>query len=75
MIGGNDPRQGRWIDPWEHLGPKRRKRLENSWAGLCRQVYVSQDLVEHTPEGYRPGVGHGFIPDVSCCPSQLKMAA
>jgi len=25
MISRNDPRQGRLFDPWEHLGPKRRK--------------------------------------------------
>jgi len=25
------------FDPWEHLGPKRRKLLEESWAGLFRE--------------------------------------
>ncbi len=25
------------FDPWEHLGPKRRKLLEDSWAGLFRE--------------------------------------
>jgi hypothetical protein len=41
MISRNDPRQGHLIDPWAHLGPKRRKLLENSWAGLFRQEILA----------------------------------
>lgn len=30
------------FDPWAHLGPKRRKELEESWAGLFRQEILPE---------------------------------
>ena len=38
MINIKNNRTGFIYDPWEHLGPKRRKLLDNSWAGLFRTV-------------------------------------
>jgi Transposase DDE domain/Transposase domain (DUF772) len=46
MIRARDPRQVPLIDPWADLGPKRRKLLENSWAGLFRQAILSELPVE-----------------------------
>jgi len=37
MIRQRDRRQAPLFDPWDHLGPKRRQMLEDSWAGLFRQ--------------------------------------
>ncbi len=34
------------FDPWEHLGPKRRRLLELSWAGVFREY-----LLDHLPVG------------------------
>jgi len=42
MIRTREPRQSPLIDPWGHLGPKRRRLLENSWAGLFRQEILSE---------------------------------
>jgi len=36
MITVKDHQTGRLFDPWDYLGPKRRKLLENSWAGVFR---------------------------------------
>ena len=37
MINVKDHHTQRLFDPWEHLGPKRRRLLDNSWAGLFRE--------------------------------------
>ena len=34
------------FDPWGHLGPKRRKLLDNSWAGLFQQKILPKLPVE-----------------------------
>ena len=39
-----DHRSGDLFDPWEYLGPQRRKLLEQSWAGVFRD-----SLLEHLP--------------------------
>jgi len=41
MIRCQDHKSGYLFDPWEHLGPKRRQLLEESWAGLFRQHILS----------------------------------
>jgi len=43
MIRTKDHTTGYLFDPWDHLGPKRRKLLEQSWAGLFRE-YILQEL-------------------------------
>ena len=37
MITINDHHTERLFDPWAYLGPKRRKLLDKSWAGLFRK--------------------------------------
>jgi len=37
MIHTKDHNQLSFIDPWEHLGPKRRKLLDESWAGIFQK--------------------------------------
>ena len=37
MIYTKDHKTGYLFDPWDHLGPKRRKLMEQSWAGLFRE--------------------------------------
>ena len=34
----------KWLfDPWDHIGPKRRKLLDSSWAGVFRK-YLLENL-------------------------------
>lgn len=37
MIRVKDHKTGYLFDPWEHLGKKRRKLMDKSWAGLFRE--------------------------------------
>jgi len=43
MIHTKDHKTGYLFDPWDHLGPKRRKLMEQSWAGLFRE-HILQEL-------------------------------
>ena len=36
MLHIKSPKQMELFDPWAYLGPKRRKRLDQSWAGFFR---------------------------------------
>jgi len=46
MIKVND-HHTEWIfDPWSHIGPKRLKMLENSWAGVFRKYLLENLPVE-----------------------------
>ncbi len=36
MIRTKSPNQMTFMDPWDYLGPKRKKRLHESWAGTFR---------------------------------------
>src|SRR5665811_1086063 len=69
MISRNDPRQGHLIDPWAHLGPKRRKLLENSWAGLFRQEILAELPVDQIAPWFRADLGR---PRKSCIPSWVS---
>lgn len=40
MFNVNDHQTGRLFDPWNYLGPKRRKLLETSWAGVFRKYLL-----------------------------------
>jgi hypothetical protein len=42
MIKINDHHTGRLFDPWEHLGPKRRKLLDSSWSGVFRKYLLEK---------------------------------
>jgi len=57
MIRTRDPRQALLIDPWEHLGPKRRRLLEDSWAGLFRQEILTELPADHLARRFRADFG------------------
>ncbi len=57
LISRNDPRQCHLLDPWEHLGTKRRKLLENSWAGLFRQEILAELPVDQIAPWFRADLG------------------
>lgn len=42
MIQIKDHKTGYIFDPWDYLGPKRRKLLEESWAGMFRQEILDE---------------------------------
>lgn len=42
MITVNDHQTIRMFDPWEHLGPKRRKLLDSSWSGVFRKYLLER---------------------------------
>lgn len=42
MIYTKDHKTGYLFDPWEYLGPKRRKLLDESWAGLFRKEILNE---------------------------------
>lgn len=45
------------FDPWAHLGPKRRKLLDSSWAGLFQHHILPQLPVESLRRYYDDGHG------------------
>lgn len=57
MIRTRDPRQALLIDPWEHLGPKRRRLLEDSWAELFRQEILTELPADHLAHRFRADFG------------------
>ena len=44
MLTLRDHQSGDLFDPWEYLGPQRRRLLEQSWAGVFRDY-----LLQHLP--------------------------
>ena len=42
MIRVRDHKTPSLIDPWNYLGHKRRKLLDDSWAGLFREHILSE---------------------------------
>jgi len=46
MIHARDHKTGYIFDPWDYLGAKRRKLLEESWAGLFRDHILNELPVE-----------------------------
>jgi hypothetical protein len=42
MIHTRDHQTGYLIDPWDYLGPKRKKLLSESWAGLFRDHILAE---------------------------------
>jgi hypothetical protein len=37
LISIKDHKQGYLLDPWDYVGPKRRRRMEESWAGFFQR--------------------------------------
>ncbi|MEA3421724.1 MAG: transposase, partial [Acidobacteriota bacterium] len=46
MINARDRQTGYLFDPWDHIGPKRRKLLDESWAGLFKKEILCELPVE-----------------------------
>ncbi|MFO8058217.1 MAG: hypothetical protein R6V10_13065 [bacterium] len=47
-------KQGHLFNPWGHLGEKRRKLLEESWAGLFREHILEELPVDELALFSRP---------------------
>ncbi len=45
------------FDPWEYLGPQRRKLLEKSWAGLFRDFLLCHLPVKEFASAFSDGMG------------------
>ena len=52
MFYAKDHKQGHIFDPWGYLGPKRRKLLDKSWAGLFQQQILPKLPVEALRKHY-----------------------
>lgn len=46
MFHIKDRKTGQLFDQWRYLGPKRRKLLDESWAGLFREKILPELPVE-----------------------------
>lgn len=57
MIHARDHKTPYLIDPWDYLGPKRRKLLDESWAGLFREHILSDLPVHKIASSYADGFG------------------
>jgi len=57
MIHARDHKTPYLIDPWDYLGPKRRKLLDTSWAGLFREHILSELPVQKIASCYTAGFG------------------
>jgi hypothetical protein len=45
MIRTKFPNQTTFVDPWDYLGPKRKKRVNESWAGTFRDDILPANTV------------------------------
>ncbi|MCX5852115.1 MAG: transposase, partial [Deltaproteobacteria bacterium] len=57
MIYTKDHKTGYLFDPWKHLGPKRRRLMEQSWAGLFREHILSALPVHTLASFFTEGFG------------------
>lgn len=57
MFHIKDRKTGQLFDPWRYLGPKRRKLLDESWAGLFRQTLLAELPVERMMPFFSPDQG------------------
>ncbi len=57
MLTLRDHRSGDLFDPWEHLGPQRRRLLEESWAGAFREHLLNALPVGELTPYFRDGFG------------------
>jgi hypothetical protein len=46
MFNARDRQTGYLLDPWDYLGPKRRRLMEESWAGLFKKEILCELPVE-----------------------------
>ncbi len=57
MITVRDHATGSLSDPWRHLGPKRRRLLEKSWAGVFREFLLHELPVVEVSRHFSDDVG------------------
>ena len=57
MIHTKDHHTGYFFDPWNHMGPKKRKLLEQSWAGLFREHILLELPVHKMARHFTAGFG------------------
>ena len=57
MITVKNHKQADLFDPWAHLGPKRRKLLDQSWAGLFREHILQELPVDELTPFFREDFG------------------
>lgn len=57
MITLRDLRCGDLFDPWEYLGPKRRRLLDQSWAGVFREHLLKHLPVRELAKEFRDDFG------------------
>lgn len=57
MIRFNGHKQQQLFDPWGHLSPKRRQRLDHSWPGLFREHILPQLPVREFAPYFNPRFG------------------
>jgi hypothetical protein len=57
MLTLRDHRSRELFDPWEHLGVKRRRLLEVSWAGVFREYLLECLPVKELAAGFHDGHG------------------
>jgi hypothetical protein len=58
MLTLRDHQSGYLFDPWEYLGPQRRKLLEQGWAGVFRDYLLQHLPVKELGAGFRDDFGH-----------------
>ena len=57
MFYTKDRKTGQLFDQWRYLGPKRRKLLDESWAGLFREKILPELPVERMIPFFSPDMG------------------
>jgi len=57
MFHIKDRKTGQLFDQWRYLGPKRRKRLDESWAGLFREKLLPELPVERMMPFFSSSMG------------------
>jgi hypothetical protein len=57
MFYTKDRKTGQLFDQWRYLGPKRRKLLDESWAGLFREKILPELPVERMTSFFSPDLG------------------
>lgn len=57
MIHAKDHKTGYLFDPWDYLGPKRRKLIDESWAGLFRKHILNELPVDKLARFFTEGFG------------------
>jgi hypothetical protein len=57
MFYTKDRKTGQLFDQWRYLGPKRRKLLDESWAGLFREKILPELPVERMTPFFSPDQG------------------